>query len=125
MSSQTQCTHATLPDTGIGHDDDDDSVVSRHETDDTKAHREASVVAGVPVAVHEKLVLDVKGLQETLGKTQGMLDAIQSSLQAMERARTQSKAQLDLMIRLQQSGASPSSSAPAPQSSHGKDPGTT
>uniref|UniRef100_A0AAV1U0P6 Uncharacterized protein n=1 Tax=Peronospora matthiolae TaxID=2874970 RepID=A0AAV1U0P6_9STRA len=88
MCSQTQSTHATLPDTGIGHKDDVVSVVSGSETEDTHAYRPASVVAGVPVAVHAKLVLQVKGLQETLKKTYCMLDAMQSRLQAMERAQT-------------------------------------
>uniref|UniRef100_A0AAV1UGQ1 Uncharacterized protein n=1 Tax=Peronospora matthiolae TaxID=2874970 RepID=A0AAV1UGQ1_9STRA len=99
-------------------------VVSRHGIDDTHAHRAKSVAAGVPVEAHEKLVLEVKGLQEALGKSQCMLDAMQSRLQAMEQAQTRSEAQLDLLIRLQQSGAVPLSSAQAPPSSHGKDPGT-
>uniref|UniRef100_A0AAV1UK94 Uncharacterized protein n=1 Tax=Peronospora matthiolae TaxID=2874970 RepID=A0AAV1UK94_9STRA len=76
MSCQTQGTNATLPDTGIGPDDDVVSVVSRHEIDDTHAHRAKSVAAGVPVEAHEKLVLEVKGLQEALGKSQCMLDAM-------------------------------------------------
>ena len=80
-------------------------------------------MAGVPLADHEKPVLEVKGLQETLGKTQRMLEAMNSRLQAMERAQTRSEAQLNLLIRLQQSGTQPSSSAQAPPSSHGKDPG--
>ena len=122
-SFPTQGTLATLPDTGIGHDDDVVSVVARHETDDSHAHRKASGVAGVPVADYEKSVLEVKGLQETLGKIQCMLDAMTSRLQAMERAQTRSETQLDLLVRLQQSGAQPSSSAQAPPSSHGKDPG--
>uniref|UniRef100_A0AAV1TYI6 Uncharacterized protein n=1 Tax=Peronospora matthiolae TaxID=2874970 RepID=A0AAV1TYI6_9STRA len=122
-SFQTQGTHATLPDTGIG-PDDVVSVVSRHEIDDTHAHRAKSVAAGVPVEAHEKLVLEVKGLQEALGKSQCMLDAMQSRLQAMKQAQTRSEAQLDLLIRLQQSGAVPLSSAQAPPISRGKDPGT-
>uniref|UniRef100_A0AAV1VAL6 Uncharacterized protein n=1 Tax=Peronospora matthiolae TaxID=2874970 RepID=A0AAV1VAL6_9STRA len=124
MSFQTQGTLATLPDTGIGPDDDVVSVVFRHETDDTHAHRAKSVAAGVPVEAHEKLALEVKGLQETLGKTQYMLDAMQSRLQAMEQAQTRSEDQLCLLIRLQQSGAMPLSSAQAPPCSHGKDPVT-
>uniref|UniRef100_A0AAV1UXX0 Uncharacterized protein n=1 Tax=Peronospora matthiolae TaxID=2874970 RepID=A0AAV1UXX0_9STRA len=124
MSFQTQGTHATLPDTGIGPDDDVVSVVSRHGIDDTHAHRAKSVAAGVPEEAHEKLVLEVKGLQEALCKSQCMLDAMQRRLQAMEQAQTRSEAQLDLLIRLQQSGAVPLSSAQAPPSSHGKDPGT-
>uniref|UniRef100_A0AAV1V303 Uncharacterized protein n=1 Tax=Peronospora matthiolae TaxID=2874970 RepID=A0AAV1V303_9STRA len=124
MSFQTQGTLTTLPDTGIGPDDDVVSIVSRHETDDTHAHRANLADAGVPVEAHEKLVLDIKGLQENSVKTQCMLDAMQSRLQAMEQAQTRSEAQLDLLIRLQQSGAVPLSSAQAPPSSHGKDPGT-
>uniref|UniRef100_A0AAV1VK44 Uncharacterized protein n=1 Tax=Peronospora matthiolae TaxID=2874970 RepID=A0AAV1VK44_9STRA len=124
MSFQTQGTHSTLPDTGIGPDDDVVSVVSRHGIDDTHAHRAKSVAAGVLVEAHEKLVLEVKGLREAFGKSQCMLDAMQSRLQAMEQAQTRSEAQLDLLIRLQQSGAVPLSSAQAPPSSHGKDPGT-
>uniref|UniRef100_A0AAV1UXM2 Uncharacterized protein n=1 Tax=Peronospora matthiolae TaxID=2874970 RepID=A0AAV1UXM2_9STRA len=123
MSFQTQGTHATLPDTGIGPDDDVVSLVSRHEIYDTHAHRAKSVAAGVPVEAHEKLVLEVKGPQEALGKSQCMLDAMQSRLQAMEQAQNRSEAQLDLLNRLQQSGAVPMSSAQAPPSSHGKDPG--
>uniref|UniRef100_A0AAV1VP55 Uncharacterized protein n=1 Tax=Peronospora matthiolae TaxID=2874970 RepID=A0AAV1VP55_9STRA len=69
MSSQTQGIHANFPDAGTGHEDEVISVASRHETEDTRAQREASVAAGVPVAVDEKLVLQVKGLHETLGKT--------------------------------------------------------
>uniref|UniRef100_A0AAV1UKF2 Uncharacterized protein n=1 Tax=Peronospora matthiolae TaxID=2874970 RepID=A0AAV1UKF2_9STRA len=99
-------------------------MISQHEIDDTHAHRAKSVAAGLPVEAHEKLVLEVEGLQEALGKSQCMLDAIQSRLQAMEQAQTRSEAQLDLLIRLQQSGAVPLSSAQAPPSSHGKDPGT-
>uniref|UniRef100_A0AAV1V920 Uncharacterized protein n=1 Tax=Peronospora matthiolae TaxID=2874970 RepID=A0AAV1V920_9STRA len=100
MSFQTQGTHATLPDTA------------------------KSVAAGVPEEAHKKVVLEVKGLQEALGKSQCMLDAMQSRRQAMDRAQTRSETQLDLLIRLQQSGAVPLSSAQAPPSSHGKDPGT-
>uniref|UniRef100_A0AAV1U5P2 Uncharacterized protein n=1 Tax=Peronospora matthiolae TaxID=2874970 RepID=A0AAV1U5P2_9STRA len=124
MSFQIQGTHATLPDTGIGPDDDVVLVVSRHEIDDTHARRAKSVAAGVPVEAHEKLVLEVRGLQEALGKSQCMPDAMQSRLQAIEQAQTRSEAQLDLLIRLQQSGAVPLSSAQAPPSSHGNDPGT-
>uniref|UniRef100_M4BK35 Uncharacterized protein n=1 Tax=Hyaloperonospora arabidopsidis (strain Emoy2) TaxID=559515 RepID=M4BK35_HYAAE len=124
MGFPTQGTLATLPDTGISHDDDVVSVFSRHETDDSYAHRAACVgVAGVPVADHEKLILEVKGLQETLGKIRCMLDAMKSCLQVMERAQTRSEAQLDLLIRLQKFGTQPSSSTQAPPSSHGKDPG--
>ena len=57
MSFPTQGILATLPDTGIGHDDDVVSVVSRHETEDSHAHRAASGVAGVPVADHENWFL--------------------------------------------------------------------
>uniref|UniRef100_A0AAV1TJX2 Uncharacterized protein n=1 Tax=Peronospora matthiolae TaxID=2874970 RepID=A0AAV1TJX2_9STRA len=106
MNYQILGTLATLPDTGIGPDDDVVSVVSRHEIDDTHAHRAKSVAAGVPVEAHENVVLEVKGLQETLGKTQCMLAAMQIRLQAMEQAQTRSEAQLDLLIRLQQSGGS-------------------
>ena len=75
-----------------------------------------SVVAGVPIEDREKLVLEVNALRKTLSKTQSMLDAVQTRLQALERAQTRSEAQLDLLIRLQQSGAPPSSSAQAPPS---------
>uniref|UniRef100_A0AAV1VPC2 Uncharacterized protein n=1 Tax=Peronospora matthiolae TaxID=2874970 RepID=A0AAV1VPC2_9STRA len=124
MSYQTQVPLATLPDTGVSPDDDVVSVVSRHEIDDTHAYRAKSVAAGVPVDAHEKLVFEVEGLQEALGKSQCMLDAMQSRLQAMEQAQTRSEAQWDLLICLHQSGAVPLLSAQAPPSSHGKDPGT-
>uniref|UniRef100_A0AAV1UCM5 Uncharacterized protein n=1 Tax=Peronospora matthiolae TaxID=2874970 RepID=A0AAV1UCM5_9STRA len=87
----------------------------------TPTHRAKSVAAGVPVEAHEKLLFEVKGLQETLGKTQCMLDAMQSCIQAMEQAQTRSEAQLDLLIRLQQSVAMPLTSEQAPPISHGKD----
>uniref|UniRef100_A0AAV1VGJ8 Uncharacterized protein n=1 Tax=Peronospora matthiolae TaxID=2874970 RepID=A0AAV1VGJ8_9STRA len=61
ISFQTQSTHATLPDTGIGPDDDVVSVVSRHGIDDTHAHRAKLVGA------HEKLVLGVNGSSRGLG----------------------------------------------------------
>uniref|UniRef100_A0AAV1TNL8 Uncharacterized protein n=1 Tax=Peronospora matthiolae TaxID=2874970 RepID=A0AAV1TNL8_9STRA len=111
MSFQTQGTHATLPDTGIGPDDDVVSVVSRHEIDDTHAHRAKSVAASIPVEAHEKLVLEVKGLQEALGKTHCALDAMQSRLQATEYSQTRSEDQMDLPIRLNQSEAQSPSSA--------------
>ena len=65
------------------------------------------MVAGVPVEDHEKLANEVKCLHETLGKTQSMLDAMQARLQALERGLTRSEAQVDLLIRLQQSGHRP------------------
>ena len=124
MSFPTRGTHATLPDTGTSPDDGVVSIVSRRETDDSLAHRAVSVVAGVPVEDHERLVHEVKCLHETLGKTQSMLDAMQARLQALERGLTRSEAQVDLLIRLQQSGASPSSPAQAPPCSQGMDPDT-
>uniref|UniRef100_A0AAV1UGV9 Uncharacterized protein n=1 Tax=Peronospora matthiolae TaxID=2874970 RepID=A0AAV1UGV9_9STRA len=99
-------------------------VFSRHEIDDTHAHRAKSVAAGVPMEAHEKLVFEVKGLQEALNKSQCMLDSMQSRLQAMEQAQTRSEVQLDLLIRHQQSGAVPLSSAQAFPSSHGNNAGT-
>ena len=124
MSSRSQGNPATLPDTGIDLCDDVAGEVSPRGTGGSLARREESVVAGVPVETHEKLVLQVKTLEEALGKTHVAMDAMQARIQALERGLTWSEAQVDLLIRLQLSGAPPSSSAPAPPSSHGTDPDT-
>ena len=78
MSSPTLGTHATSPDIGIGHDDDVVSGVSPHETGGSLAHPAASVEVDVPKEEHEKVLLELNGLRETLGKTQSALDATQA-----------------------------------------------
>ena len=84
MSSPTPDTRATSPDTVIGHDDDVVSVVSPHGTGGSLSHRAASVVVGgVPREEHEKVLLELSGLRETLGKTQSAFDAMQACLQAL------------------------------------------
>ena len=62
-------TLATLPDTGIGADDDVVPGASPHGTGDSLAHLAASEVVGVPKEEHEKVRLELSGLRETLGKT--------------------------------------------------------
>ena len=100
MSSPTPGTRSTSPDTGIGHDDDVVSVVSPHGTGGFLAHREASVVVGVPKKKHEKVLLEVSGLRATLGNTQRSLDATQARVQALELGQTRMEAQLDLLIQI-------------------------
>ena len=123
MSSPTLGTLATLPDTDIGHDDDVVSGVSPHGTGGSLAHRAPSVEVGIPKEEHEKVLLELRGLRETLGKTQSVLVATQARVEALESGHTRMEAQLDLLIRMQQPMARPTSAAQAPPSSHGKDPG--
>ena len=77
---------------------------------------------GVPKEEHEKVLLELNGLRETLGKTQSALDATQARVQALESGHTRMEAQLDLLIRIQQLMARPTSAAQAPPSSSGTDP---
>ena len=56
---------------------------------------------GVPKEEHEKVLLELNGLRETLGKTQSALDATQAHVQALESGHTRMEAQLDLLIRIQ------------------------
>uniref|UniRef100_M4BF53 Uncharacterized protein n=1 Tax=Hyaloperonospora arabidopsidis (strain Emoy2) TaxID=559515 RepID=M4BF53_HYAAE len=121
MSSPTPGTHATSPDIGIGHDDDVVSGVSPHGTGGSLAHRAASVEVGVLKQEHEKVLLELSGLRETLGKTQSALDATQACIQALESGHTRMEAQLDLLIWMQQQMAKPTSAAQAPPSSRGTD----
>ena len=100
MNSPTPRICATSSDTGIGHGDDVVSGVSSHETGGYLAHREASVVVGVPKKKHEKVLLEVSGLRATLGNTQRSLDATQARVQALELGQTRMEAQLDLLIQI-------------------------
>ena len=80
------------------------------------------------------MLLELSGLQETLGKTQSALDAMQASVQAfklgqacvqaLELALARVDGQLDLLVRMQQSTARPYYPARAPSSSHGTGPDT-
>ena len=125
MSFPTQGTHATSPSIGIGHDDHVVSEVSPHGTGGYLSHRAASVEVGVPKKEHEKVLLELNGLRETLGKkTQSALDATQARVQALESGHNRMEAQLDLLIRIQQPMARPASAAQAPPSSRGTDPDT-
>ena len=124
MSFPTQGSLATLPDTGIGRDDDVVSGVSPHRTGGSLVHRAASVEVGVPKEEHEKVLLGLSGLRETLGKTQSVLDATQARVQALESGHNRMEAQLDFLIRMQQPMARPISAARAPPSSRGTDPDT-
>uniref|UniRef100_M4B4F1 Uncharacterized protein n=1 Tax=Hyaloperonospora arabidopsidis (strain Emoy2) TaxID=559515 RepID=M4B4F1_HYAAE len=111
MSSPTPGTHSTSPDIGIGHDDDVATGVSPHGTGGSLAHREASVEVGVPKEGHEKVLLELNGLRDTLGKTQSALDATQAYVQVLESGHTRMETQLDLLIRMQQPMARPTSAA--------------
>ena len=124
MSSPTLVTHATSPNIGIGHEDDVVPGVSPHGTGGSLAHRAASVKVGVPKEEHGKVLLELKGFRETLGKTQSALDATQARVQALESSHNRMEAQLDFLIRIQQPMARPASAAQAPPSSCGMDPDT-
>uniref|UniRef100_M4BFD3 Uncharacterized protein n=1 Tax=Hyaloperonospora arabidopsidis (strain Emoy2) TaxID=559515 RepID=M4BFD3_HYAAE len=124
MSSPTPGTHATSPDIDISHDEDVVSGVSSHGTGGSITHRAASVEVGVPKEEHEKVLLELSGLRETLGKTQSALDATQARVQALESGHTRMKTQIDLLIRMQQPMARPTSAAQATPSSRGTNPDT-
>ena len=116
MCSPTPATRATSTDNRIGHDDDVDSGVSPRGTGGSLAHRAASVVVGVPKEEHEKVLLEMSGLRETLSKTQSALDATQARVQALESGNTRTDAHLDLLIRIQQPMARPTYAAQSPSS---------
>uniref|UniRef100_M4BAE4 Uncharacterized protein n=1 Tax=Hyaloperonospora arabidopsidis (strain Emoy2) TaxID=559515 RepID=M4BAE4_HYAAE len=122
MSSPTLGTLATLPETGIGHGEEVISGVSPRGTDGSLSHRAASVGVGVPKEEHEKILLELNDLRETLGKTQSALDATQDRVQTLESGHIRMEAQLDLLIRMQQSMARPASAAQAPPISRGRIP---
>ena len=122
MSFPTRGNPSTLPDTGIDLCDDVAQVAVPRGNGGSLSHQAASVVAGVPVEDHEKLVLQVKALQEALAETQSAMDAMRARIQLLEHGLTRSEAHVDLLIRLQQSGSKSSSSALASPSPRGKDP---
>ncbi|CAI5714208.1 unnamed protein product [Hyaloperonospora brassicae] len=123
-SSPTPGTLATSPDTGIGHDDDVVEGFSPHGAGGSLAHRAASVVVGVPKKEHEKVLLELSGLRETLGKTQNELGAMQARVQALELALARVDGQLNLLAQMQQSTSRLYFQAQAPPSSHGMGPDT-
>ena len=82
------------------------------------------MVVGVPKEEHEKVLRELSGLRETLGKTQSALDAMQARVQALELALARVDGQLDLLVRMQQSTSRPYFQAQAPPSSHGTGPNT-
>uniref|UniRef100_M4B6L5 Uncharacterized protein n=1 Tax=Hyaloperonospora arabidopsidis (strain Emoy2) TaxID=559515 RepID=M4B6L5_HYAAE len=86
--------------------------------------RRPSVGVGVPKEEHEKVLLEMNGLRETLGKTQSALNATRARVQELESGHTRMEAQLDLLIRMQQPVARPTSAAQAPPSSRKTDPDT-
>ena len=123
-SSQTPGTLATLPDTGIDPDDDVVLGVVPHGIGGSLAHRAASEVVGIPKEEHEKVLLELSGLRETLGQTQSAFDAMRARVRALELGQARMEAQLDLLIRIQQPMAKPTYPAQAPPSSRGTDPDT-
>ncbi|CAI5712943.1 unnamed protein product [Hyaloperonospora brassicae] len=123
-SSPTPGTLATSPYTGIGHDDDVAEGFFPHGTGGSLAHRAASMAVGVPKKEHEKVLRELSGLRETLGKTQNELGAMQARVQALELALARVDGQLDLLVRMQQSTSRPYFQAQAPPSSHGTGPDT-
>ena len=92
MSSPTPGTRATPPDTVIGHDEDVVSGFYSHGTVLSLAHRAASLVVEVPKAEHEKVILELSCIHETLSKTQSALVATQARVQALKLIQTQIKA---------------------------------
>ena len=78
----------------------------------------------VPKEEHEKVLPELSGLREILGKTQSELDATQARVHALKSGHNRMEAQLDLLIWMQQPMARPTSVAQAPQSSRGTDPDT-
>ena len=124
MSSQTQGTLATSPDTGIDHGGDAVAVSSQHGTVGSLACLATPVAVGVSAADHVNLVQEVNSLRETLGQTQRMNDALQDRVKALETSQTRMEAQLDLLIRIQHPAARPTAVAQVPFGRHGTDPDT-
>ena len=128
-SSPALGTLTTSPDTGIGRDDDVVSGVSPHGTGVSLAHRAASVVVGVPREEHEKVLIELDVIRETLGKIQSALDVMQARIQALELGQVRIQAlesgqawmevQLDLLIRMQQPMSRPAYAAQAHLQSRG------
>uniref|UniRef100_M4C2D5 Uncharacterized protein n=1 Tax=Hyaloperonospora arabidopsidis (strain Emoy2) TaxID=559515 RepID=M4C2D5_HYAAE len=88
MSSQTQGTLTTSPETGINHDDVFVEVPSPHGTGGSLARQATPVAVGVSAAAHEALVQEVKCFLETLGQTQSTPDAVQARLSTFETIQT-------------------------------------
>ena len=92
------------------------------------------MVVGVPKEKHGKVIFELSGLREALGKTQSAFDAMQARVQALKlgQARAQTlelglarvEGQLGLLIRMQRPTARPYYPAQAPPSSRGADPDT-
>ena len=102
MSSQTQSTAATSPDTGIDHDDDVVAVTYLHRTGGSLARQATPVASGVLAAAHAALVQTVNSLRETSNQTKSTLYAMQARLWTFETSQTRTESQLDLLIRMQQ-----------------------
>ena len=123
-SYMTQDTHATLPDTGFDRGDDASGEASPHGTKGSLAHRAAPVEAGVSAKAHAELVHEVKCLRETLAQTQSTLETMQTKLQVLEQHRLRTEGQLNILVRMVQPSAQPTSSAQAPPHSRGSNPDT-
>ena len=119
MSSQTQGTPATSPDTGIGHGDD---VVAVPLHIKLEVPLLAPMAAGVLAVAHAALVQEVNSLRDNLGQTQRTLDVVQAFLSTFETNQTRTEAQLDPLIRIQQPVAKPDSAAQAPLINFGRIP---
>ena len=65
--------HVTSPNNGFDHGDDAFEIAFSRGTEGFPAHQ-----------AHAKLLNEVKQLHETLSQTQGMLDTVQTRLQAMK-----------------------------------------
>ena len=124
VSSPNLGTHATSLNTGIVPYDDVILGFSPHETGGSIAHRVSLVVVDVPKEGHEKLLLEVNCLRETLGKTMSALDATQARLQTSKLALTRIEDQKDIYVRIQQTMEGAIVAAQAPPSSPGPDPNT-
>ena len=111
MSSRTQNTLDTSPDTCIVHDDDVVAVPSPHGTGGSLACQAMPAAVSVSAAAHGDLVQEVNSLCETLSQTQRKLDAMQARLSPFETNQTRTEAQLDLLIRMQQLVERPNSAA--------------
>ena len=72
-------------------------------------------------AAHEALV---HSLRKTLGQTQRTLNTVQARLLTFETSQIRTEVQLDLLIRMQQPVARPTSAAQAPLNQPGTDPDT-
>ena len=71
-------------------------------------------MVGIPKEEHDKVLLELSGLRDALGKTRSAFDAMRARVQALDLGQSRMDNHLELVIRIQQRDGKanlPSSSA--------------